>query len=132
MKLLLDTDTCIAILNREERVRPHLERHAPSQLRMSAITLAELRLGVAKSAHAKRAAANLRVLVTRIGVLPFDEEATEKYGSLRARLEERGQPIGPLDTLIGAHALASGRVLVTHNTREFRRVPGLTVEDWLS
>jgi tRNA(fMet)-specific endonuclease VapC len=132
VKLLLDTDTCIAILNRDERVRPHLERHAPSQLRMSAITLAELRFGIAKSTHAKRAAANLRVLVARVGVLPFDEEATKQYGSLRARLERLGKPIGPLDTLIGAHALAAGRLLVTHNTREFRRVPGLAVEDWLS
>jgi tRNA(fMet)-specific endonuclease VapC len=128
----LDTDTCIAILNRNERVRPHLEKHVPSQLRMSAITLAELRFGVAKSAHAKRATANLRLLLTKVSVLPFDEAATKRYGTLRMHLERQGAPIGPLDTLIAAHALAARRVLVSHNTREFRRVPGLKVEDWLS
>jgi tRNA(fMet)-specific endonuclease VapC len=132
VKLLLDTDTCIAILNRDERVHPHLEKHAPSQLRMSAITLAELRFGIAKSAHSKRASANLRVLLTKISALPFDEAATKRYGILRAHLEGHGAPIGPLDTLIAAHALALRRVLVSHNTREFRRVPGLKVEDWLS
>lgn len=132
MKLLLDTDVCIAILNRDERVHPHLERHSPSELRMSAITLAELRFGVAKSTQPKRAQSNLRVLGAKVAVLPFDQEATERYGELRALLEKRGAPIGPLDTLIAAHALSLGRVLATHNTREFRRVPGLRVEDWLA
>lgn len=132
MKLLLDTDVCIAILNRDERIQPHLERHSPSELRMSAITLAELRFGVAKSTQPKRAQSNLRVLRSKVAVSPFDEEATERYGELRALLEKRGTPIGPLDTLIAAHALSLGRVLATHNTREFRRVPGLRVEDWLA
>ena len=132
MKLLLDTDTCIAILNRDERIRPHLEKHTPSQLRMSAITLAELRFGVEKSRNGHRAASNLRVLLTKIAAVPFDEAATLRYGALRALLEKRGDPIGPLDTLIAAHALSAGRTLVSHNTREFRRVPGLRVEDWLS
>ena len=132
MKLLLDTNTCIAIVNRDERIRSHLERHIPSQLRMSAITLAELRFGVAKSAHAKRASSNLRVLLTKVGVVPFDDAATKRYGALRAHLEGLGVPIGPLDTLIAAHALSLHRILVTNNTREFRRVPGLKVEDWLS
>jgi tRNA(fMet)-specific endonuclease VapC len=132
LKILLDTDVCIAILNRDERVRPHLERHAPSMLRMSSITLAELRFGVAKSQQRKRAASNLRVLLGKIGAVPFDEPATARYGELRTLLEKRGSPIGPLDTLIAAHALSLGHVLATHNTREFRRVPGLKVEDWLA
>jgi tRNA(fMet)-specific endonuclease VapC len=131
LKVLLDTDVCIAILNRDERVRPYLERHAPSALRLSSITLAELRFGVAKSQQRKRAASNLRVLLRKVAALPFDDAATERYGELRALLEKRGSPIGPLDTLIAAHALSLGYVLATHNTREFRRVPGLKVEDWL-
>ena len=131
MKLLLDTDVCIAILNRDERVRAPLSRHAPSQLRMSAITLAELRFGVAKSANGRRAGANLRMLLSKIAAVPFDNAATERYGNLRALLEARGTPIGPLDTLIAAHALSLGWGLVTHNRREFRRVPGLRVQDWL-
>lgn len=132
MKILLDTDVCIAILNRDERIHRHIERHPPSELRMSAITLAELRFGVAKSTQAKRAQSNLRVLRSKVAVLPFDEEATERYGELRALLEKRGTPIGPLDTLIAAHALSLGRILATHNSREFRRVPGLKVDDWLA
>ena len=132
MKVLLDTDVCIAILNRDERIHRQVERHLPSELRMSAITLAELRFGVAKSAQAKRAQSNLRVLRSKVAVLPFDEEATTRYGELRALLEQRGTPIGPLDILIAAHALSTGRILATHNSREFRRVPGLKVEDWLA
>lgn len=131
MKLLLDTDVCIAIINRDERVRPHLEQHAPSALRISAVTLAELRFGVAKSAQPKRAVANLNALLSRVGVVPFDEAATSRYGELRALLERRGAPIGPLDTLIAAHALSMRWTLATHNVREFRRVPGLAVADWL-
>lgn len=132
MKLLLDTDVCIAIMNRDERVRPHLEDHAPSALRMSAITLAELRFGAAKSTQPKRAVANLHAILSKVGVVPFDDAATARYGELCAVLARRGAPIGPLDTLIAAHALALRWTLATHNVREFRRVPGLTVVDWLA
>ncbi|MEW5740279.1 MAG: type II toxin-antitoxin system VapC family toxin [Myxococcota bacterium] len=132
MRLLLDTNVCIAIMNRDSVIRGPLERTAPSQLRMSAITLAELRFGVARSRSGKQAAANLRVLLSRIPVVPFDDAATAEYGPLRADLEGRGVPIDPLDTLIAAHALALRWTLVTHNTREFRRVPGLKLIDWLA
>ncbi len=64
--------------------------------------------------------------------MPFDDAATERYAGLPALLERRGTPIGPLDTLIAAHALSLGWMLATHNTREFKRVPGLKVEDWLA
>jgi tRNA(fMet)-specific endonuclease VapC len=131
VKILVDTDVSIAILNRDERVRASLLRHRPSKLRMSAITLAELRFGVAKSANARRSAANLRTLLAKIAVVPFDDAATQRYGELRALLESRRSTIGPLDTLIAAHALSLGWPLATHNVREFRRVPGLRVEDWL-
>lgn len=131
MKTLLDTDVCIAVINRDERVRGHLEQTAPSSLRMSAITLAELRYGVAKSVHARRSSSNLRVLLSKVGVVPFDDAATSRYGELRAALERHGSPIGPLDTLIAAHALSLGWTLATHNLREFRRVPGLRLVDWL-
>lgn len=132
MKWLLDTDVCIAILNRDERIRPHLEEHAPSTLRMSAITLAELRFGIARSTQPRRAMANLNALLSKVAVVPFDETATTRYGELRALLERRGSPIGPLDTLIAAHALSLRWTLATHHVREFRRVPGLAVADWLA
>jgi tRNA(fMet)-specific endonuclease VapC len=131
VKLLLDTDVCIAVINCDARVRPHLERHAPSSLRMSAVTLAELRFGVARSQHPKRATFNLRALLAKVVAVPFDPDATDRYAELRALLERRGSPIGPLDTLIAAHALSLGWALATHNTAEFRRVPGLKVDDWL-
>ncbi len=131
MKILLDTDICIAILKRDELVRPALEKHPPSSLRMSAITLAELRFGAAKSTQSARVNARLQALTSRITVVSFDEAATVRYGELRALLERRGSPIGPLDTLIAAHALSQGWALATHNTAEFRRVPGLKVVDWL-
>jgi tRNA(fMet)-specific endonuclease VapC len=129
--VLLDTDVCIAILNRDPRVRVPLERQPPSTLRISAITLAELRFGAAKSAQPHRATSNIRALLGKVAVVPFDEEATQRHGELRVVLEKRGAPIGPLDTLIAAHALSLGWTLATHNTAEFRRVPGLRVVDWL-
>lgn len=132
MSILLDTNICVAIMNRDERVRSGLEASVPSRLRMSAITLAELRFGVAKSSQPKRATANLRVLLSRVAVVPFDDVATQRYGELRALLERRGSPIGPLDMLIAAHALSQRWALVTNNSREFRRVPGLKIVDWLS
>jgi len=132
VKLLLDTNVCIAIMNRDDRIRPHLEQHAPSALRMSAITLAELRFGAAKSTQPKRAVANLNAILSKIGVVPFDDAATVRYGEIRVLLERRGSPIGPLDTIIAAHALSLRWTLATHNVREFRRVPGLVVDDWLA
>jgi tRNA(fMet)-specific endonuclease VapC len=132
LKVLLDTDVCIAILNRDERVRALLERQPPSLLRISAISLAELRFGAAKSAQPVKVNANIRALLGKVSVVPFDEAATQRYGELRALLERRGAQIGPLDTLIASHALSLGWALATHNTQEFRRVPGLKVVDWLS
>jgi tRNA(fMet)-specific endonuclease VapC len=132
MKIMLDTDTCIAIVNRDERVRRHLEEVAPSQLRISAVTLAELKFGVAKSTQPRRATFNVRSLLGKVAVVPFDEDACERYGDLRAFLERKGSPIGPLDTLIAAHALSLHWPLATQSTAEFRRVPGLKVVDWLA
>jgi tRNA(fMet)-specific endonuclease VapC len=128
---MLDTNVCIAIISRDERVRPHLERHAPSRLRVSAITVAELRFGVAKSKQPKRSAQNVELLLSKVGTLPFDDTAARRYGELRETLERKGIPIGPLDTLVAAHALAAKCTLASNNVREFRRAPGLHVEDWL-
>jgi tRNA(fMet)-specific endonuclease VapC len=130
--VLLDTDVCIAVMNLDERVQVALRATVPSQLRISAITLAELRFGLAKSDQSRQASSNLRVLLSRVRVVPYDEAATARYGPLRALLERRGNPIGPLDTLIAAHALSLGWTLATGNVREFRRVPGLKVADWLA
>ncbi len=132
MKYLLDTDHCIAVLNRDARIKPTLESHAATAIRLSTVSLAELRYGIAKSAKQEESQARLRHLLGKITPVPFDDDATIRYGDLRALLEKRGASIGPLDTLIAAHALSLGWTLVTHNTREFKRVPGLVVEDWLT
>ncbi|MDP3232770.1 MAG: type II toxin-antitoxin system VapC family toxin [Myxococcales bacterium] len=129
-RLLLDTNVVIGILNRDERLAAPLSRVAPSTLRIGAITLAELRYGIAKSQQPLVATANLRAFLDRVAVVPFDEAACTEYGQLRAALEKRGTIIGPLDLLIAAQALSQRWTLVTSNTREFRRVPGLKVVDW--
>lgn len=98
--------------------------------RVSSITGAELSFGVAKSGSERNVAA-LEKFLAPLESLPFDTAAMRRYGPLRAELQARGQPIGALDTLIAAHALALGAVLVTNNLAEFGRVPGLACENWV-
>lgn len=95
------------------------------------MTLAELRYGVSKSQHQAKNQAALDEFMLPLEVAAFDERATIIYGELRATLEKQGTPIGTLDTMIAAHALSLGVTLVTNNTREFNRVPKLTVIDWI-
>ena len=131
MKWLLDTNVCIAVIRqRPQQVLRRLRGKQVGHVGLSSITLAELEFGAAKSQHAAQARAALREFLLPLELAPFDETAAESYGIVRATLEKKGRPIGPLDTLIAAHAIALGAVLVTNNTREFRRVPGLAVEDW--
>ena len=131
MKWLLDTNVCIAVIRqRPESALRRLRGKQVGQVGLSTITLAELEFGAAKSQQPARARAALREFLLPLEVVPFNEAAVDAYGTVRAVMEKKGRPIGPLDTLIAAHALALGTVLVTNNTREFRRVPGLSVEDW--
>jgi tRNA(fMet)-specific endonuclease VapC len=133
MRFMLDTDSCIALIKRKPaKMLDKLTSHAPGDVGLSAVTLAELRFGVAKSAQKDANARALDEFLLPLEIADFDETAAGVYGEVRAALEKAGTPIGPLDTQIGAHALSLGAVLVTHNTREFRRIPGLTVEDWLA
>jgi tRNA(fMet)-specific endonuclease VapC len=132
MKWMLDTNICIAIIRQQpEAALRRLRGKAIGQVGVSAVTVAELQNGAAKSSRADQAKSALSEFLLPIEVAPFDEAACGSYGAVRARLEAMGKPIGPLDTLIAAHALSLGVVLVTHNLKEFRRVPGLAVEDWL-
>jgi tRNA(fMet)-specific endonuclease VapC len=132
MKWMLDTNTCIAIIRRQPEVAiKRLRGKSVGQVGLSAVTVAELQYGAAKSTRSEAARSALSEFLLPLEVAPFDEAACVRYGSVRAKLEAAGKPIGPLDALIAAHALSLGVVLVTSNLREFRRVPGLTVEDWL-
>jgi tRNA(fMet)-specific endonuclease VapC len=132
MRFMLDTDTCIALIKRKPaKILRRLTSLEAGEAGVSAVTLAELRFGVAKSAERERNSQALDEFLLPLEVADFDEAAAGSYGAVRSSLESSGTPIGPLDTLIGAHALSLDAALVTHNAREFRRIPGLAVEDWL-
>ena len=128
---LLDTNICIYIINkRPPQVAAHFEGLVYGDVAVSSITGAELAFGVAKSGSARNQDA-LEKFLAPLEVLPFDAAAMVAYGTLRAQMQARGQPIGALDTLIAAHALALGATLVTNNLAEFGRVPGLACENWV-
>ncbi len=98
---------------------------------MSSVTAAELYYGLARSTRPDQERAGVEALLSAVSVLPFDRKAAEGYGMLRRYLERRGEIIGQFDLLIASHALSASATLVTNNTREFARVPTLTLEDWL-
>jgi tRNA(fMet)-specific endonuclease VapC len=132
MKWMLDTDTCIALIKRQPpNLIKRLQAKAVGDVGISSITLAELRFGVSKSARRQQNEAALDQFLLPLDIAAFDELAADSYGDVRAELESNGTPIGPLDTLIAGHALSLNVVLVTHNMREFRRITGLRIDDWL-
>ncbi len=131
MKYMLDTNICIYLIKKKPaKVLERLAEHEVSEVGLSAITLSELEFGVQKSEQKERNTLALAEFLAPLEVVPFDHVAAKDYGTVRAGLEQKGKPLGALDTLIAAHALALGSTLVTNNTREFRRVPGLKVENW--
>jgi tRNA(fMet)-specific endonuclease VapC len=103
---------------------------SPDVLYLSVITLAELKHGVEKSLFPEKNTKALMDFLSIVEVLSFDEKAAGEYGKIKTILQKRGTPIGPLDTLIAAHAKAAGAILVTNNTKEFSRVDDLRLEDW--
>lgn len=132
MKVMLDTNVCIALIR--QKPPQALRRFADyrvGDIGISWITLAELEFGVAKSRRRAENQAALEEFLLPLEIATFDREAARVYGQVRAALEKKGTPIGALDPIIGAHALALGATLATNNTREFSRIRGLTVVDWL-
>lgn len=128
---MLDTNICIyAIKQRPPEVLAALRAQEVAGLGLSSVTVAELAFGVAKSGSARNQKA-LEQFLEPLEIADFDRSAALVYGRLRAALEASGTPIGPLDTQIAAHALALGVTLVSNNQREFSRVPGLRLEDWV-
>ena len=131
MKLMLDTNVCIYLI--KQRPASILERftsHAVGDIGLSVITLAELEYGVTKSSRPARNREALEQFVSPLDVVSFDRHAAAAYGRLRTALEKKGQPIGSLDLLIAAHAVSLDVGLVTHNVKEFGKVPGVRIEDW--
>jgi tRNA(fMet)-specific endonuclease VapC len=133
MRWMLDINICIAMIRaKPPQLLRRFQTKAIGQVGTSTLVLAELEFGVALSSTPERNREALEAFSVSLDVAPFDVAAARSYGPLRARLAAAGTPIGPLDTLIAAHALALDVTLVTHNTKEFRRVKGLQVEDWLA
>ena len=131
MKFMLDTDICIYVIRRRpESVLERLESHRIGEIGISVITLAELEYGASKSSNPTRNREALEQFISSLEVAPFDRPATRAYGVIRATLEKKGYLIGSMDLLIAAHALSLGVRLVTNNVNEFKRVPGLRIENW--
>ncbi|MGQ0677405.1 MAG: type II toxin-antitoxin system VapC family toxin [Rhodospirillales bacterium] len=133
MIFLLDTNACIAGLDDDPpSVNDRIERaiDAGDTVGVSAIVLAELWYGVAKSARIGSNSTRLLAFLVPLRIIAFDEEAAKTAGSIRAELARKGAPIGAYDCLIAGHAMRLGATLVTADTREFRRIQGLNCQDW--
>ena len=131
MRFLLDTDTCIYALKQNDKVLWHLLSAAREDVVVSVVTEAELRTGAAKSSSPARTLRRIENFLFPVTVIDFTSDDAIVYAGVRAKLERAGTPIGPLDTLIAAHAVGRKLILVTNNEREFRRVPGLHLENWM-
>jgi len=128
---LLDTNICIYLIKMQpQRVLARLRALDITSVAVSSITVAELQYGVAKSARAEQNALALASFLAPLSVRAFDDAAAATYGTVRAKLERAGTPIGSMDLLIAAHALTLNGTLVTNNVREFGRVEGLRLENW--
>lgn len=132
MRFLLDTDTCIYALKRHSAVLNHLLAQSREDIAVSVITEAELRTGAAKSTPAAKTLRLIENFLRPLAVVEFNSIDAVSYAQVRSRLERAGTPIGPLDTLIAAQAVARKLVLVSNNEREFSRVAGIRVENWTS
>ena len=131
MKYLLDTNICVFVIRQKPpQVTNRFRQYLADDLAISTVTPAELRFGADKSSDSIKNHSALDSFLAPIAIFDFDGESAERYGMVRADLENRGLPIGPLDTMIAAHALRLHIPLVTNNTKEFSRVLGLKLEDW--
>ena len=135
MRYLFDTNICSYVIHQRkgfESITRRMDGLRYGELVLSSIVLAELQFMVVKSAVPQAKREQLLRFLLQFHVAPFDEAATLAYGQLRHQLERRGSPIGPLDTLIAAHAISLQATVVTNNVKHFGQVPGLMVENWYS
>lgn len=132
LRYLLDTNILSALAREPQgRVYQTLSERLPDTACTSIVVASEIRFGLQRGAS-DRVRQQMETLLAAVDILPLEAPADAHYGEIRAHLEKLGQPIGANDLLIAAHARALGLVMVTHNLREFQRVPGLLVEDWLA
>ena len=130
MKYLLDTDTCIQVFRGRPSVIDQLEQCSGDDLAISSITYYELAYGAKRCSREDEELSKIKAFVNRVHQLTFGPETAMQAAGIRRALEECGNGIGPMDTLIAATALESGLILVTGNRREYDRVPGLRCETW--
>ncbi len=131
MIYMLDTNICIyAIKHKPEKVFQKLQEVDPIDVCISSVTYAELVYGVEKSLAIEKNRLALSLLLANIDILNFDTFAADCYGKIRADLEKKGTPIGPLDMMIAGHAKSLGLTIVTNNVKEFARVDNLKIENW--
>lgn len=127
---LLDTNTLIYVFKNEGNVAQQLLRKSRFDIVIPILAVYELEVGIAKSQAPERRRQQLAQLLEWVRVIPLGLEEARQAAHARALLEQQGAPIGPIDVLIAGMALAQAAILVTRNTREFRRIPSLQVEDW--
>jgi tRNA(fMet)-specific endonuclease VapC len=131
LKYLLDTNVCIDYLTRRyASVVGRVQTSSPEDLCLSSVVVAELRYGADKSQRREENHRTIDILINEIVCVDFDAEAAAVFGRIRWDLERRGEPIGPYDMMIAAHALSLGLILVSDNLRELRRIDGLALENW--
>jgi len=126
----LDTNTLIYFFRGQGMVAERLLATPPAEVAIPAVSVYEIEVGIAKSTQPAKRRRQFDDLLEAMTVLPFERAAASAAAGVRASLEKKGQPIGPLDTLIAGTALAHRATLVTHNTGEFKRVPKLSLVDW--
>lgn len=132
MKYMLDTNICIYLINESDHHVLNKFKHLSlGDIGISSVTYAELLYGVHKSQRVEQNLQALQEFALPLEISPFDDEACHHYGEIRSHLEKKGVTIGPLDQMIAAHARCLKTILVTNNKKEFSRIPGLLVENWV-
>ena len=132
-KVMLDTNICIYLIkNKPIEVKEKFNDYEVGEICISSITVSKLYYGVYKSQMIEKNLQALALFLAPLNIVDYNEKASIEYGKIRAGLESAGKVIGSLDTLIAAHALSLGVTLVTNNTKEFERVNGLKLENWIT
>ena len=128
---VLDTDTCIYWLNGEGKIRRKVEQVGPDNLRLTIITLAELRYGAYNSQNVSENLKNINNFLRKVRVLPLDQDAADRFGKIKVDLRKKGQMIEDFDILIASTTLSHGGVLVTNNVEHFKRIAVLNYVNWM-
>lgn len=131
MRYMLDTNTLIYYFKGLGAVSKRFLSIPPNEIAIPTIVIYELEVGIAKSTSPRKRKAQLEELSSLVSIIPFRYSEAQWAAKIRVKLEKQGMPIGPYDVLIAATALANGSTLITHNTKEFERIEGLKIEDWL-